>query len=1395
MKSGLIKMEETKSLFTVAEEAELIPLLNEGKVILFLGAGFSTEAKNKYNKTIPTATKLAEQMNQVLVANGARGFDGNNIYDLKHVSESFYRFYKDSPKAIDHFFKVNLTIDRSCIPSYYNNLKKVNWHGIYTTNYDDLLEAIYESSVLGEISYKKSSFKRNNSDLPKDDDFNIVFLNGDFNSNARIEEPNNVIVTDLICSTTDFATSKIPEIWNYFIDKFRQYPIIILGSQLNEDSFYSKLGELINKTNIQISNRPKSYIINTAISDQKYVELKESYNLHHKVATTKIFLEWIVNKTELTNPRIKSLVENSLILNKTSNNYIEFTKEYWDNLKGKKSKEDLIKYYTNINSSPLLLPYVVAEEFYIEPTEEIVIKSFSSIDESVRVKLDTLFPKETGNHNCIIWINANGGTGKSTLLQHIGKKYFEKYHILYFKEITETKPILPLYSNDNIPVIILLDNYGKQLERLKHFSQVLNEIYFKRGYCLITTERHLRDKMLELDTINEIDENFSEVINGTFNHSSVFYEKIFDKIIQIVDNENKLSIEEKDSLKARLADNSKATTAERIIDFLISVKHSNLGFQFSFDWEDWEKLCKENSTLGIYSNLYSIVAAFNNYNITPPIKYCIDLLGINDSNLISTYSLFSESHFDFPISIQKDKCFALRNPNLAEWYIKEKDNSGLLTKKYFKDALDNCKSNEQMYILRNTHRNHEILKDKDLKLLVPKSETLLSLFKEYISTNPHDPDNAKNKMETVIININNGDIEEAKKILYEMIADNSNELHARNKLANILIKEQKYQEAEPIVNYLAQMDPTNNYTIKLRIAVLKHSANEINVIKELLKDIPKDSIANIKYLYAKLAKAFRKLGKFLEAEEYCNKLIELNPSDYAAMNTLAMIYWKRRKFTEAEELLLKSIDIQPYNSHNYNVLGQLFYQLYDETGDIAFKYKASNIFLKGLRINKEHIPLRTEFAKFLMTYCNKLCFAKSILQYNIQKEPNHFQSYVELGILFQKQLLFIKAKEILEQGREHIFNGVMKNDHIPMIVILGNSYLELKEYDKAEESFRKTIEIKPENWESHIGLAKALFKQKKSIEYNNEYQKILNEINDIIILCNFANWLKGNGEIDDGERIILKAKSVNSGKQNPYINTIYAGIILEKILYRKHLDSLESLYLIRECDKICSESLKVNPDSEQTLHILYRLYLFLRDETKENPYLRNMYSKKYKKYLGKLFLFNRRNVYVFEGVSQHLKTTRRYRLAIAFIKQYGDINHNPHLYVGQLSIFFGFLENKKEVDLLKEIASQKKIKIPNIRSFKNIELVSQNDIGFLVDNKIKFEDKIYNISEINTNINNTAMYLSKQSKMGIQVFFGLYKVNGNIVANCIEPYFEIIPEDASALTLLELDPKSTIQLS
>ena len=1378
-------MNDARTLFSIEEEAELIPQLKAGQVILFVGAGFSINTPTLGAHPLPGGVELARRMNNILESYGEVYFPEKDLQNLQLVSQSFYRLHEDHPRAIDTFFRKNLTVDRTKIDRNYYHLKKVNWNGIYTTNYDDLLDAIYQEELLQKIAIK-SVFKKDNSGLPNDNQFNIVYLNGSMDCNARIEKSNGRVVTDIICSITDFAGSNSPPIWNCFIEKIRQYPVIMVGSQLNEEHFYSWMSELWNKTNIDTRLRPKSYIINPSIEKAKFAEIERTYNIIHKEACTDDFLKWLASifPEEQTGDQSEIGITAPL-----SSGYIEFTNTYWDGLRGKKTESELTKFYTQINSSPFFLPYVIADGHYVEPDEHILVRSIDSSSEWIKTQLKLILPKSVGYHNSLIKIQAGGGSGKSTLLFHIGRKYCDEFHILFFNDIASIKN-LPVYPEDQRAVIVLVDNYGRSMDDLGGFSQLLTRQYFDRGFCLIVAERNLKSSLFDKLTVEEFEKNFSDVHNCKLLSNETFYEKLFDRVKNLTAIANELSQDQMESLKHDFIEQNKATVAEKIIELLTAVKHTIVNFQFQFDWEDWSDVCEKKTSLYHYSELYGLVAVFNYYNITPPVRYCVELLGINDSSLIKTYRLFANS--DLPISISKDKCFELRNPNLAKWYLQQNDPSKIFRKKLFADIFNKPTTAETLYIFRNAYRNNDVLKDKSLAALLPRLDEVTRHFENFIALEPEHEDNSKNKMEMALISLMKKDTEGAKKILVKIIDDNPRDIHARTKLASLFIEKKHFDQAKPLVDFLWQVDPGNNYIIQLRISILKHYGSEISAIRELIAVVPDHAKANLKFLYGKLAKLLRLAGQFAEAVNCCQKLLTLNPNDYAAMNTLAMIRQAEGKFIEAEVLLITAIEIQPYNPHNYNELGQVYLQLYEQNREPQFKFKALHAFIRGLKIAPKNLPIRTEFARYLIAFCDRKTFAERILKENIVLNERHSYSYTELGKLYQKNRMLITSRDILLKGLTMMGNKE-NTELLPLYVVLGNSYFELGEYKKAEKSFLHSLALKQDNEASYLGLIKTYFKLQEFEKYQTALEEVLKSVTEIPLLCDTATWLRNQDQNADAIKLIVKAEQLNSTSSNPYINSIYAGLLIEKIADPLFFDEHEKLRLTGLCEKLCNATLKLDAIHEPSLHLLFKLNLTLREQTpKQNRFLRANYSKKYKNYLSQLFLTNRTSPYTFDGLADHLKTTRRYRLGIAIINKYGDFTKNLRNCLGQSAIFSGFLCDWEEVARL-ILTIGEKIKMPDIKIEETIKLITRDRVGVFFGDRIQSGDQSIPLykreSSLKTelNINNRALYLAKTTKGGVKVFFGLYEVNGRLVANCIEPYFETLPDDSSIIKLLELE--------
>jgi hypothetical protein len=177
-------------MFTKSQSEYLIRRLQRNEVVLFLGAGFATDAINKNNEKFPTGRQFSEKIWNYLGMPGS--YDGaplTTMYDLllnKGKKISQIKDFLESTFFVSDF------------PEYYKNLTTPFWLKIYTTNIDNLLENIYKSSnqTPSILKYPKDEYKEIDRSL---EHIPIIYLNGKIPC-----EPN-----ELIFSRKQYAKSSI----------------------------------------------------------------------------------------------------------------------------------------------------------------------------------------------------------------------------------------------------------------------------------------------------------------------------------------------------------------------------------------------------------------------------------------------------------------------------------------------------------------------------------------------------------------------------------------------------------------------------------------------------------------------------------------------------------------------------------------------------------------------------------------------------------------------------------------------------------------------------------------------------------------------------------------------------------------------------------------------------------------------------------------------------------------------------------------------------------------------------------------------------------------------------------------------------------------------------------
>ena len=185
---------------------KLISKIANGKAILFVGAGFSKNATSLHNEEeLPLAKELAKHIGRIGNFN-----DGG---DLKFAADYFLNVCCSKDSHLVHelidYLKAVFTIKTP--HTTHENIMKVPWKRVYTTNYDDLVE------VAGKLSGKKyNSITIDDPTEKFSNDLLCVHINGSIDSlNEETLNTSFKLSHSSYFSSEGFRDSN----WNYIFKK------------------------------------------------------------------------------------------------------------------------------------------------------------------------------------------------------------------------------------------------------------------------------------------------------------------------------------------------------------------------------------------------------------------------------------------------------------------------------------------------------------------------------------------------------------------------------------------------------------------------------------------------------------------------------------------------------------------------------------------------------------------------------------------------------------------------------------------------------------------------------------------------------------------------------------------------------------------------------------------------------------------------------------------------------------------------------------------------------------------------------------------------------------------------------------------------------------------------
>ena len=231
--------------------------------------------------------------------------------------------------------------------------------------------------------------------------------------------------------------------------------------------------------------------------------------------------------------------------------------------------------------------------------------------------------------------------------------------------------------------------------------------------------------------------------------------------------------------------------------------------------------------------------------------------------------------------------------------------------------------------------------------------------------------------------------------------------------------------------------------------------------------------------HSNLAHALMILGRLDEAMEALEKEIQISPSSSFAYFLLGQAYLQQKEYEKARENYEAAIKIEPGYENAYYGLATVCAQLGDSDMAKAYSEKFKKLRAeerKDLRGRKLQYDDFVETQKnAALTYIEagrmyrdggKLQKAEELLKRAAGLDPENVISLQELASLYQKQGQLSKALEMHKKISEIV------PDNPICYANIGIFSVQLKQYDGAEQAFRKAIALAPKRSEGYRELAR-----------------------------------------------------------------------------------------------------------------------------------------------------------------------------------------------------------------------------------------------------------------------------------------------------------------------------------
>lgn len=224
--------------------------MGQGRLVLFMGAGFSTETRDASGQKLPTGPQLADELWNLCFPGEPR--------DRSRLADLFEHALAHCKDGLAELIARRLCVDPSTLPEHFRAWFEMPWRRAYTLNVDDVEEAAARRFELPRKIVALSALRGNNGracgSRACGDVLEVVHLNGIVGHGAD----------EITFSTIQYGDRLATQdpCYRRLVSDLVEYPFVFVGTRLDEAPLWQHLRSRDHNGNKATDEeRPLSFLV------------------------------------------------------------------------------------------------------------------------------------------------------------------------------------------------------------------------------------------------------------------------------------------------------------------------------------------------------------------------------------------------------------------------------------------------------------------------------------------------------------------------------------------------------------------------------------------------------------------------------------------------------------------------------------------------------------------------------------------------------------------------------------------------------------------------------------------------------------------------------------------------------------------------------------------------------------------------------------------------------------------------------------------------------------------------------------------------------------------------------------------------------------------------------